>query len=65
MLTRGGKKGEKKKTSMEKTKGKTAQEKRIIHEKCSGKLLRHLVLGHCKHMYVNADIVFVAPGEVS
>lgn len=30
-----------------------------------GKLLRHLVLGHCKHIHVNADIVFVTPGEVS
>lgn len=50
---------------MKKKKKKNAQEKRIIHEKCPGKLLRHLVLGHCKHMYVNADIVFVTPGEVS
>lgn len=30
-----------------------------------GKLLRHLVLGHCKHIHVNADTVFVTPGEVS
>lgn len=30
-----------------------------------GKLFRHLVLGHCKHIHVNADIVFVTPGEVS
>lgn len=60
MLTR-----KKKKHIHEENQKETAQEKRIIHEKCPGKLLRHLVLGHCKQIYISADTVFVTPGEVS